>query len=183
MTYFYGTTTGVGIPFTAELIWAPGTIADPVDIASPSSVVSAPSASLSGALSGSFTAAYNHSGSSYLGSFDGGIALLNGYTSGALTFEILAYNGADYASSSIRGRSGSFTMASVYTDPWPAGFMTGVPNLFVAEVPEPGVFGLVSFGGLLLGWRWRKSSRFFRKRSPHAVFCRAQELSNKSLKA
>src|SRR5664279_3420911 len=87
MTYFHGTYNYVDVPFTAELIWAPGTVADPVDFASATSISSLPSGSLSPA-TGSFTAAYNRL--IFPGEFYGGVAVLPGYTGGAVTFEILA---------------------------------------------------------------------------------------------
>ena len=41
--------------------------------------------------------------------------------------------------------------------------ISGNPQFSInaTAVPEPSTLGLLTLGGLLLGWRWRKSSRFF----------------------
>jgi len=82
-----------------------------------------------------------------------------GYTSGSAYFEVVVYNGASYAASTIRGRSGSFIQQSLTTaaaaaggSPVPnIGDNTGAgtfPNFFVAPVPEPTTLALAGLGGL-----------------------------------
>jgi len=140
----------VGIPYTAELYYALGTVADPVNESLQSSIISAPS-SLFTALPSSITA-YDNSGAATgapgLGYFDGGSVTIPGYTSGPVSFEILA------TGPNSSGRSGAFTDSSI-ANSVSAPLTTigdnatgGVPNFLVAPVPEPTTLALAGLGGL-----------------------------------
>lgn len=94
------------------------------------------------------------------GYFVGSIVTIPDYVSGPITFEIVAFNGADYASSTVRGKSGTFVLPSIATGTTQPGFFDGLPNFQVfsaAPVPEPSTFALAGLGlaGLLI-FRRRK---------------------------
>lgn len=78
---------------------------------------------------------------------------------GAVNFVVVAYNGATYETSTIRGHSASFTLNSAAAPPVPG--MGGSPGLMgtfaVVGVPEPSTFALAGLGlaGLLI-FRRRK---------------------------
>ncbi len=76
-----------------------------------------------------------------------------GYASGPISFEIVAYNGADYASSGIRGHSAAFTLASIATGTTLPGYLDGAASFSVMPVvlvPEPGTLALVGLGAASL---------------------------------
>lgn len=92
------------------------------------------------------------------------------YSSGVVYFEWIAFNGADYASSTIRGHSASFSMplATGQTLPWVAdgaagnggsGLISGFSVYNVNPVPEPGTLALAGLGGLgmLMAFRRKKA--------------------------
>lgn len=147
------TTTKFGVgdlvdsTFKAQLYYAFGTVSDAVDNGTAAGIASVPGAGLT-LLNGAI--ATYATGAATAGYFDFGAIQIPGYTTGAITFEIVAYNGADYGSSVgnglWRGRSGTFTMSGINTLPSPADSMTGMPNFFVASVPEPTTIALAGLG-------------------------------------
>jgi hypothetical protein len=84
----------------------------------------------------------------------------NGYVSGQISVLIVAYNGADYASSLIRGHSAAFNMTpATGTDGAPETFNGQAPFQVynVAVIPEPSTFALAGLGlASLLIFRRRK---------------------------
>jgi hypothetical protein len=153
-TYFNGASgtagTLCGIPLTAQLYYALGTVSDPVS-ANATSIMSAVTGL--GSLSGA-TAALDNSGAAVggpgLGFFDGGTVLIPGYTSGAVTFEVVV--SGTYLGQQFVGRSGSWTESSIPGPGLPAGSFGDhgvMPNMFVATtVPEPTTLALAGLGGL-----------------------------------
>ncbi|HTJ00710.1 MAG TPA: PEP-CTERM sorting domain-containing protein, partial [Dongiaceae bacterium] len=127
--------------FKAQLYYAFGIVADAVDINNLSSVSSLPTGLT---LLNGVVATYA-TGAATAGYFDYGNVQIPGYTSGPITFEVVAYNGADYASASIRGRSGAFTMAGIATGVNPSDSMNGMPNIVIG-VPEPTTIVLATLG-------------------------------------
>jgi hypothetical protein len=79
--------------------------------------------------------------------------VIPGYAGGLISFEIEAFNGTTIANSSIRGRSGSFTMTSIADSiivPITAFGDNGQPMPdFVLGVPEPATLALAGLGGLM----------------------------------
>ncbi|MEJ0089552.1 MAG: PEP-CTERM sorting domain-containing protein [Limisphaerales bacterium] len=148
-TTIFGGSTLVPAGYTAALYYFIGTVSDPVDNNSIASITSLPI----GLTALGFTQSFA-TGSATAGYFDGGAATIPGYTaaSGPITFEVVAYNGASYDTSTIRGRSGSFTMTGIATGnqgvPYLGDNGTAMPNFFVAPVPEPTTLALVGLGGL-----------------------------------
>ncbi len=144
----FGTTTSVGQTYSADLYYAIGSVSDTVNNAVSSSVSAIPVGLTDAGLTGvTFSTAYN--GNNF---FVSGSVTIPGYTSGTITFEVVAFNGASYATSSIRGRSGTFTMSSIATGqagvPSLGDNGTGFPNFYVAPVPEPTTLALAGLGGL-----------------------------------
>jgi hypothetical protein len=111
------------------------------------------------------------------GSFLGATLTIPGYTSGAVVFEVRAFNGADYASSVTGGKyfgtSNPFTISSLNNNQaLPSGDLlnasgtvpfTGTTSSglqpFVVNVPEPTVFGLAGLGAAgLMAFRRRKKA-------------------------
>jgi hypothetical protein len=91
--------------------------------------------------------------------YDGTIASIPGYlpTTGAITFMVVAYNGADWASSGGRGQSALFTLPSIATGTSPVGEFGPGFTAFQVAVPEPSTFALIGLGtGVLLFLRRRK---------------------------
>jgi len=142
----------IGTPYQAELFYALGTVSDPVS-ANAASITSDPSGLLPvGTLVG-YDNSGQATGAAGLGFFDGSTVLIPGYTSGPITFEVVAFNGATYDTSSSRGRSGAFTMSSIAIAPAPApnlGDNGAVWNNFsvaaVVAVPEPTTLALGALG-------------------------------------
>jgi hypothetical protein len=141
----------IGVPYTAMLYYAFGTVSDPV-LGNINSITGLPSGFTLYTGQNS-TAAFDASGAATgaagLGYFDGGGTVIPLYTGGPITFEVVAFNGVDYASSDSRGRSGSFTMPSIRTDGVNSIFTT-MPGFNVAVVPEPTTLALLicGIGGL-----------------------------------
>jgi hypothetical protein len=153
-SYFLGGPL-IGIPFQAELYYAIGTVSDPVNESVWSSIISLPSPAFTLYTGQNATAAYDNSGvasgAAGLGYFDGGQVVIPGYTGGPITFEIEAFNGTTIVDSTIRGRSGSFTMTSISTDLVSSFFGDNgqpMPD-FVLSVPEPTTLALTVLGGLV----------------------------------
>jgi len=92
------------------------------------------------------------------GYFLGGSATIQGYSAGPITFQVQAYNGIDYASSTIRGQSALLNLASISTPGLPVGDLgPGLVSFTVSQVPEPSTLALIGLGtGALLFLRRRK---------------------------
>jgi hypothetical protein len=159
ITTFFGTSSPLPTGYTAQLYYFIGTLSDPVNTSSASSVLTAPAAGFV-ALAGA-TAAYDNSGGATgqqgLGYFDGSAVSIPGYSSGPITFEIVATGNGFY------GRSGSFTESSISTGLAPSGYFgdnsSGMPAFVVAPVPEPTTLALAGLGGLasLVAFRRKQS--------------------------
>jgi hypothetical protein len=89
------------------------------------------------------------------GYFNGPQVTIPGYTSGAVKFIVEAYNGASYSdlnTTTWRGQSAAFTVASLATGQNPAGpFDGGSMQAFaVNPVPEPSILALSGLGAAAL---------------------------------
>jgi hypothetical protein len=163
-TTIYGTSTLLNSTWTAGLYYAIGTVSDPVNNSLAASIDSLPTG-MTLYTGQNATAAYANSGwaKGLLGYFDGSVLTIPGYTSGPITFEVVAYQGTDYASATSRGRSGSFTMTSIQSSAVaPSNFGDNgqpMPNFDVVSVPEPSTLALAGLGGvgMLLAMRRKKS--------------------------
>jgi PEP-CTERM motif len=94
------------------------------------------------------------------GYFEGGTVTIADYTSGPITFEFLAFNGSDYADSTIRGHSEAVTLASIATGLTPSTQLSGFSSagFYVTTVPEPATMGLLGLGAAgLMYFRRRKA--------------------------
>jgi len=84
----------------------------------------------------------------------GGAYVIPGTSAGGstiITLETIAYNGADYASSTFRGHSAAYTLAvSANNSPSPIQSGTGMTAFAVNAVPEPTVFALAGIGAAAL---------------------------------
>jgi hypothetical protein len=82
---------------------------------------------------------------------------------GTATLEIIAYNGADYADSAIRGHSAAFTMPAVMPavigTVFPGNVGDSMGSFSVSPVPEPTTLALAGLGGLasLMAFRRKQS--------------------------
>lgn len=156
-TKLFGSSTLLGNTYQAALYYSIGTVADAVDNNSTVSISSLPTGfTLLTGVTAQFA-----TGSATAGYFDGPAVVIPGYVSGPISFEVVAYNGSDFNSSTIRGRSGAWTEPSISTGSTPAGNFTAMPNMFVAPVtvPEPSTLALAGLGGLgmLLAFRRKKA--------------------------
>lgn len=143
---------GVNSTFTAGLYYSFGTVAWAGGIADPTT---------GGFTANSIETVINSGSFAGLpGYFGGAVASIPGYTAatGAITFVVVAYNGDDYASSSIRGSSQAFTLSSIATGALPVGSLgAGLQPFAVNAVPEPSTFALAGLGlASLLIFRRRK---------------------------
>jgi hypothetical protein len=144
-SYFTG---GAPVPgtFTAELFYALGTVSDPVDPASISSIIS-PISSAFTALPSSIIA-YNSANDGYFGANPiGPTVSVPGASSGAVSFELLAFS----ADGKYIGRSGSWTESAIGASTQSVSFFGDhgtAPNFLVAPVPEPATLALAGLGGL-----------------------------------
>jgi hypothetical protein len=106
------------------------------------------------------------------GIFLGPTLTIPGYTSGAVTFEVRAYNGASYgAAGAYNGISNPFTISSLVnnqalppgdllnasgTVPYTGTTSTGLQP-FVVNIPEPSIFALAGLGAAgLMAFRRKK---------------------------
>jgi len=81
--------------------------------------------------------------------------VMSGLSSGSATIMIIAYNGASYASSSVRGHSAAFSITPAQLGTAPG--LGGMPSFQVIGVPEPSTFALAGLGlASLLIFRRRK---------------------------
>jgi hypothetical protein len=128
--------------YTADLYFALGTVSDPGHNDS-----TLPSA----AFTDLHITGVTYSG----GYFQGPTAIIPGYASGPITFEVVAFNGTSITdpTTTFRGRSGSFTESSIANSASsPLTIFgdngTGLPVFAVAPVPEPTTLALAGLGGL-----------------------------------
>ena len=150
---YYGGTR-IGIPYQADLYYSLGTVSDPVNLGSNSSITSLPT----GLADLGVFSAYANSGitapNNVLGYFDDATTVtIPDYVSGPITFEVVAFNGSTYADSTIRGRSGSFTMndianAFIFAPPFLGDNGAPMPDFIVQAIPEPTTLALVALSGL-----------------------------------
>jgi hypothetical protein len=139
-------TTFDGLPvsgsWTAELYFALGAASDPVGFVLPSGAFTAIPSSIT---------SYDANGDGYFQ--NNNIIIVPGYTSGPITFEVVAFKGSSYANSGLRGRSGSFTMESIannLSDQAPVLGENGQPMPdIVISMPEPTTLTLAGLGGLV----------------------------------
>jgi PEP-CTERM motif len=139
LTTLIGTSTPVDNTFSVELYYAMGTVSDPVDQNSATSVKT-PVTGLT-ALPSSITP-YDANNDGY---FQGATAIIPGYTGGPITLELVASNPG------WLGRSGSWTESSISAASTSLSIFgdNGVaPSFVVAPVPEPTTLALAGLGGL-----------------------------------
>jgi len=138
-----------GIPlnssFHADLYYALGTVSDPVNdgLSYSSSSDPAPSFTDLGVTGVAFSDGY----------FQGPTVIIPSYVNGPVSFEVVAFNGSSYESSTIRGRSGAFTESMIVNSAsFPATLFgdngPGMPEIVIV-VPEPTTLALAGFGGLV----------------------------------
>jgi len=78
-------------------------------------------------------------------------------TTGLVTIEIIAYSGADYASSAYRGHSAAYTITPATGSAFGTTTGTGMNQFGVFAVPEPSTFALAGLGAAaLLAFRRKK---------------------------
>lgn len=93
----------------------------------------------------------------------GGAVTIPGYTAGPVSFQVQAYNGADFASSAGKGQSAIFSLPSIATGTAPVGDLfngetgnTFLQSFTVTLVPEPSTLALASLSAAFLAFRRRK---------------------------
>jgi len=166
-----GGTTGNGIvgngsvpTWTIGFYYALGDVtgsvaADPTGTAAPSGGGLAFATGAPGDLT-TITALNGKPGGGYFTSSADGI--INGWSAGSVTFEVVAYSGVDYASSAFRGHSTAFLLTpadSTSTAPKISTSSGGMPTFSVFAVPEPSTFALAGLGAAaLLAFRRKKQA-------------------------
>jgi len=144
-----GSTTTIPSSFHADLYAVAGAFSDPVNTSVSTSITALPAAGLTdlGILGVTYSQSYN--GLNY---FNSGPVATPTPTGAGITFEVVAFNGSSYANSTVRGRSGSFTMASLNAAPAPLNHLGDngqpFPVMYVTSVPEPTTLALAGLGGL-----------------------------------
>jgi hypothetical protein len=138
----------IGVPYQADLYYSLGTVSDPVNFGSVSSITSLPTGMTDLGIYEAYQFPYA-AGPGYFGNYSP-VVTIPGYTSGPITFEVVAFNSSSYADSTIRGRSGTFTMNSIGdgSDPIPSLGDNGnpMPDFLVAPAPEPTTLALAGLG-------------------------------------
>ena len=148
-----GGTAGTGISgsqWTIGWYWALGTqtvSSDPTGTADPST--------LGGGLAfdnndPNDTAKISSAAGYYINTSPG---LVEGYSSGTITLEMVAYDGASYGSSTHRGHSSAFTLTPATgnnTPPLTGDAMPTFSVFTVAAVPEPSILALSGIGAAAL---------------------------------
>jgi len=160
---------GINSSFTVGLYWVVGSqvgafAADPTGIAVPTSLFSGTGTLALGngpGATGGFANATDTGGA--LGEYAPGSAFNpDGNGGETITLEIIAYNGASYASATVRGHSAAFTMvtAAGTAGPQLSGQQEtdGGFHVFSVAVPEPSVLALSGLGGALLMFIRRKKA-------------------------
>lgn len=136
--------------FNVQLGYYLGTVSDPASNGSLLGQMQLNTAVIGGLGTGGFP-----------GRIQAGNYTIPNYVSGPITFEMLAFNGASYALSDIRGHSAAWTMASIATGVTTPGTPDGMPAGFtVSAVPEPTTMALAGLGAaamLIFRRRDRKS--------------------------
>ncbi len=149
-------TGGVTSTYHAALYYGLGTVTvaqDPVGTANPAVLGALGLLGGNTGLNPAYPTQYqvNNAG---LGYFIGPAVTISDYVSGPITFMVVAYNGADYLSSTIRGHSAAFTMNSIATGQNPVGVFSGLTDFQVFSVPvvipEPATFALAGLGAAAL---------------------------------
>jgi hypothetical protein len=156
-TITYGAGSGgtlgatINSSFTVGIYWAAGNISvanDPSGFALPETL----GALTLGTGPGSTATIFNSTGQFFTPTD----FTMAGLSSGPATIMIIAYNGASYASSAVRGHSAAFSITpaqGVATAPG----MGNMPSFQVVGVPEPSTFALAGLGlASLLIFRRRK---------------------------
>jgi len=147
----------IGSGFTIGLYWVSGNVvgsvgADPSGTADPSTL----GGGLAVGTSLGSTAAIGFFG--YPGAYQAGNTFVTGLPgSSVITLEIVAYNGANYGVSNVRGHSAAFAMTTTAA-PSPTAPMTGPAETAALSdggfralpVPEPTTMALGGLGGLAL---------------------------------
>ncbi len=142
---------GTGNGFTAALVYSLGAVVDPAGngpiVAGLNPAYQEPDSSASG--NGLMTAGFfSASGNFYFtGSGNNAIFTLPTYSgSNPVYFEVLAYNGADYASSGIRGHSAAFGVPLATGANSPVSIGKSFASFSVSAVPEPTTMALGGLG-------------------------------------
>jgi PEP-CTERM motif len=144
--------TGAGANVDAELGYFIGTSSNPAVFTLLASTITA--------VNPASIAPPNGSGAPTTGYFEGPIASIPGYTSGPISFEILAWvasgvgsgAGGTFATSTINDGSAPmiWTEPSIPANPSPATFFTALSGetILTSAVPEPSTLALAGLGGL-----------------------------------
>lgn len=146
-----GGTTGAGVSgsqWTVGWYWALGSVtvsADPTGIADPSTL-------------GPIALDKNDSGDTAPmvapGQFSQpNTAIVEGYSSGVITVEVVCYNGTTYANSTDRGHSSAFTMTPATgsaATPYIGDSMPSFSTFATTPTPEPSIFALSGIGAAAL---------------------------------
>jgi hypothetical protein len=146
-----GSSTTIPSSFHADLYAFAGAVSDPVNTSlatGPGSITAIPLGLTDLNVTG-VTYNQSYAGLNY---FNSGVVTTPTPTGAGITFEVVAFNGSTYANSTIRGRSGSFTMASLNAAPAPLNHLGDngqpFPVMYVTSVPEPTTLALAGLGGL-----------------------------------
>jgi len=96
------------------------------------------------------TQQFNTGGPGSEGIFVGGIAQIVDYVSGPITFSVVAYNGASYNASAVRGNSSGFAGSPATGQAATQNFGPALTSFNVLPVPEPSIFALSGLGAAAL---------------------------------
>lgn len=139
--------TGIGSAYNAALLYGFGDISDPGSL------------TLLPGVTATFNSGIVPAGYFVYAGSAGATITIPGYVSGPVTFQVIAFNGPDFNSSSIRGASSLFTVAGLATGQSPADeFGPALQGFSVVPVPEPTTFALAGLGiASMLIFRRRKA--------------------------